>query len=225
MPPTPPGYKPVKAARTAPVPLLSAPRTIIYTPQMTNVLTIREAYTNSVVWTNLSKTNLTMGWRTNKVVTGVVVSYPTNAWDYALQWSPNLTSRWVNVRFNDTNTGWRVTNGQWFDVTRPIGPNLMTFYRLSKAAYGARLIWDSHPESNVLSGFKVYYGASSRVYESSFFTTHSNALREARENATYGYALSNLNVNAKYFMAVTALDTNGLESDFSNEVLLPKMTE
>jgi len=200
LPPLPPGFKPVKAA-AAPRLAVSPPRSVIYTPEMTNVLAIRHSSTNSVV-----------------------LSYPTNAWNWALQYTDTLTGNWAVARLTLTNDNWRTTNGQWFEVTRP-STNSARFYRLVRPTYGVRLIWDVHPQSNILAGFVVYKGTASRTYDGGTFISALDAFNERRAGAGNGFPLTNLNVSTDYYFAVTAKDNDGLESDFSAEVFLRKVTD
>ena len=71
------------------------------------------------------------------------------------------------------------------------------------------LAWDANTESD-LAGYKIYYGTSARSYQSSV-----NA-----GNVT-SYQLTGLTPGQVYFIALTAYDTAGYESDFSNEVSGP----
>ncbi|MCI0620413.1 MAG: fibronectin type III domain-containing protein [Acidobacteria bacterium] len=74
-------------------------------------------------------------------------------------------------------------------------------------AYGAdvSLSWSPNSESD-LAGYKVYYGTSSHNYSSS-----------VNVSKVTSYTLTGLNAGTYYF-AVTAYDTAGNESSFSNEV-------
>ena len=68
-----------------------------------------------------------------------------------------------------------------------------------------RLAWDSNTEPDI-AGYTVYYGQSSRSYTSS---------------TNVGLVTTNLITGlgpGLFYFAVTAYNTNGLESDFSNEV-------
>ncbi len=75
------------------------------------------------------------------------------------------------------------------------------------AASGERvtLVWEASPSESV-AGYRVYWGTNSRAY-----CCVTNA----------GLALTQAVVlphRERWFFAATAYDTNGLESDFSNEV-------
>jgi hypothetical protein len=73
------------------------------------------------------------------------------------------------------------------------------------ALQNVTLAWDANSETN-LAGYKLYYGTSSRAY-----TNVSNL----------GNALSasiNLLEGSTYYFAVTAVNTLGIESDYSTEV-------
>jgi hypothetical protein len=73
------------------------------------------------------------------------------------------------------------------------------------ASYSVALAWDGSTSADV-TGYRLYYGAASGNY------TNSLALG----NVTTG-TVSGLAGGVPYFFAVTAYDTNGLESPFSNE--------
>jgi hypothetical protein len=69
------------------------------------------------------------------------------------------------------------------------------------------LAWDASTGTNVIAEYKVYYGIASATY--------TNAV-SAGTNLTV--SVSNLVVGATYYFAATAVDTSGLESDYSTEV-------
>ena len=89
---------------------------------------------------------------------------------------------------------------------------LVAFVLLAFPAVGqkakVRLTWDPNPESD-LGGYRVYYGPTSRGY------TNFQQFGKANTNTVTG-----LLDNTPYYFAVTAFNTNGLESDYSNEVLI-----
>jgi len=68
------------------------------------------------------------------------------------------------------------------------------------------LVWDANQETD-LAGYKVYYGTSSGEYIDSIDVEDVTA-----------YRLDNLLEEVTYYVAVTAYDTSGNESDFSEEV-------
>lgn len=68
------------------------------------------------------------------------------------------------------------------------------------------LAWDANQEPD-LAGYRVYYGTSPRDYIN--FVDVGNVTL---------YRLDNLMEGVAYFIAVTAYDTAGNESDFSEEV-------
>lgn len=71
---------------------------------------------------------------------------------------------------------------------------------------GATLEWDANTETNI-GGYKVYVGPSSRNYTTNWTTTNTT------------FTVTNVPVNrGSNFFAVTAFDTDGLESEYSDEV-------
>ena len=76
------------------------------------------------------------------------------------------------------------------------------------AAAGAQqltLAWDASASSAV-AGYRLYYGTNTRSYQ---FVTNTSLM------LTQSVVLPH---RGRWFFAATAYDTNGLESDFSNEV-------
>ena len=77
------------------------------------------------------------------------------------------------------------------------------------AAAGAQqrltLAWDASASTDV-AGYRLYYGTNTRSYQ--FVTNTGLMLTQVGGAAARG----------RWFFAATAYDTNGLESDFSNEV-------
>ena len=69
------------------------------------------------------------------------------------------------------------------------------------------LAWDPSPSTNVIANYKIYYGGASATY--------TNAV-SAGTNTTV--SVSNLVEGTTYYFAATAVDTFGLESDYSAEV-------
>ncbi len=80
-------------------------------------------------------------------------------------------------------------------------------YALAFFPVGTVIIsWDANREPD-LKGYKIYYGTSSRNYSQVIDVGN-----------TTQYAINNLQENVPYYFAVTAYDTAGNESDFSEEV-------
>ena len=75
-----------------------------------------------------------------------------------------------------------------------------------RAQTSLTLAWDPDPSSGV-AGYRLYEGGASRTY--------TNVI--ATGSATTA-TVSNLISGATYFFAVTAIGTNGVESDFSSEI-------
>ncbi len=77
----------------------------------------------------------------------------------------------------------------------------------SSAALAADIIlaWDANTEAD-LAGYKIYYGSGSRAYGSAIVVGKVTT-----------YTVRNL-LPGTYYFSVTALNTAGLESAYSNEV-------
>ena len=86
-----------------------------------------------------------------------------------------------------------------------LGIGLFGFALTNCLAGSVTLAWDSSPDPDVVA-YNLYYGAASGGY------TNMVSLGNVT-NAT----VSGLIAGVTYYFAATALDTNGIESDFSNE--------
>lgn len=75
-------------------------------------------------------------------------------------------------------------------------------------APSATLIWDRNPEFDVVE-YRIYYGTASRRY--------TGVVSAGNSTSGSVYYLSN---GIPYFFAVTAVDATGLESDYSQEVVI-----
>jgi hypothetical protein len=80
-------------------------------------------------------------------------------------------------------------------------------------ALGTIIQWDANREPN-LAGYRVYIGSQSRRYNT--FIDVGRATSKTIESLLPGHS---------YYLAVTAYDSNGVESDFSAEIpiMLPAM--
>lgn len=92
---------------------------------------------------------------------------------------------------------------------------VILFCAISISSYGEQsvtLAWDPNPETD-LAGYIIYYGSANRNY--------TNAVNVG--NITTN-TVSGLVDGVTYYFAVTAYNTNGLESNFSNEVSYSRPT-
>ena len=102
--------------------------------------------------------------------------------------------------------------------------SLVFFFTLSQShAMDVTLQWDANIEPD-LDGYKIYYdtGSSGEPYDGTDADPgHSPITLPVGDLPDPGnpeYSLTGLNDNETYFFVVTAFDTEGLESDYSNEV-------
>ena len=79
------------------------------------------------------------------------------------------------------------------------------------------LTWDSVTDPS-LAGYRIYYGSISRTVSGSY--EHSKDIGRGNQvsNTSTSFTLTGLIKKQTYYIAVTAYDNNGSESDFSNEV-------
>jgi hypothetical protein len=107
----------------------------------------------------------------------------------------------------------------WTTVTNTTATNVsLTFigdkarmFRLSASNAPPRsvtLAWDPSPGANAIANYNVYYGVASATY--------TNVVA-AGTNTTV--SISNLVNATTYYFATTAVDTSGLESDYSSEAV------
>lgn len=75
------------------------------------------------------------------------------------------------------------------------------------SAWGAGVTFGWTANTDPVAGYKIHYGPASRTY---------NQVFDAR-NVTTG-TVSNLLAGTRYFFALTAYNSQGLESDYSNEL-------
>jgi hypothetical protein len=77
---------------------------------------------------------------------------------------------------------------------------------VSLAAGTATLVWNPSSSTNTIVNYAIYYGTASGAYTNT---------ASAGTNTTL--TISNLVQGATYFFVATAIDTFGLESDYSSE--------
>ncbi|MBI5584658.1 MAG: fibronectin type III domain-containing protein [Deltaproteobacteria bacterium] len=96
---------------------------------------------------------------------------------------------------------------------RPLVLSLMLF-GLAAVLFGGlevkaeqvTLAWDPNTESD-LAGYRIHLGTASNAYQAVIDVGNQTS-----------FTVTNLNRGASYFFSVTAYNTQGLESDYSNEV-------
>ena len=88
---------------------------------------------------------------------------------------------------------------KWFWTT------LLVAWASAAGAQQLTLAWDASASTNVV-GYRLYYGTNTRSYQ---FVTNTGLM------LTQAVVLPH---RGRWFFAATAYDTDGLESDFSNEV-------
>src|SRR5215831_2173352 len=84
--------------------------------------------------------------------------------------------------------------------------SLLEAVACSAALPSITLAWNPSPANNI-AGYRLYLGLTSRSYGTTLDV-----------GATTNATLANLTPGMTYFFAVTAYDTNGLESPFSGEI-------
>jgi len=78
---------------------------------------------------------------------------------------------------------------------------------LASSAVGtATLVWNPSPSTDLIASYKIYYGGASGTYTNALSAGTSTTL-----------TVSNLIQGATYYFVATAIDTFGLESDYSSE--------
>jgi hypothetical protein len=87
----------------------------------------------------------------------------------------------------------------------PLAFSLLPFASTAHAA-SVTLAWDRSQEPNI-AGYRVYYGTTSR---------HYTTMRSVGNSTTA--TISNLEPGTTYYFAVTAYDTSGNESSYSQEI-------
>lgn len=73
------------------------------------------------------------------------------------------------------------------------------------------LTWDPSPWDTSITGYKMYRGNAPRTYDTTFDVGLSNI-----------YEITKIVPTVPYYWAVTAYNQDGIESDFSNEVIFAK---
>lgn len=158
----------------------------------------------------LKNNNRTLNWSSSDNATWVSVSPTTGSITNSAQISVSVNSAGLapgtytaTVTVNVTKGG-NISVPVTLTVTSGSTTNSTTT-STSSSSNTASLTWN--PDTLTVAGYKVYVGTSSGVYASSINVGNVTS-----------YTVTNLGVGTTYYFAVTAYNTSGLESGFSNEV-------
>src|SRR5215510_1981189 len=83
----------------------------------------------------------------------------------------------------------------------------LSFAATPAQAHQIQLGWDPPSQTNGIAGYKLYYDSQSHQYQTAISV-----------GMTTTYTVTNVSAGQTYYFAVTAYDTAGTESAFSNEV-------
>jgi chitinase len=87
---------------------------------------------------------------------------------------------------------------------------ISTTIKAQAAVTSVQVLWDANTETDLV-GYKVYWGVSPKTY--------TNSVTIGKVTTV---TLTNLVVGVVYYIAATAYNSAGLESDFSNEAVWKK---
>jgi hypothetical protein len=142
----------------------------------------------------------------------VTASVPLDTGSVAYTWYINGLSKTTGSSYT---LGADLTEGTYrLDVTvmttdgSRAGSATHTFQVIPGLVTQATLEWDPNNEPD-LAGYKLYYGLASGSYETTIDVGNQTT-----------YTITDLDVGEIYYIAATAYNTSGLESGYSNEVIL-----
>ena len=145
-------------------------------------------------------------WRAAAVVVPPATNQVVLTWGslgpgtrYYVQTSTNLVAWTAATNTTATNVSLALTG----DKAR-----MFRLWTSNAPPQSVTLAWDPSPGTNVIANYNVYYGVASATY--------TNVVAAGTNTAM---AISNLVAGATYYFAATAVDTSGLESDYSSEVV------
>jgi hypothetical protein len=121
----------------------------------------------------------------------------TNAATGAFSYTPSFDADGIDTFTFKVNDG--SADSATATVTVMVTPTTSVERRMT-------LAWNANAESD-LAGYKLHYGFSSGVYQQSIDVGNQTQ-----------YTLGSLTEGATYYLALTAYNASGLESDYSNEV-------
>ena len=160
---------------------------------------------------NVLKNNKrTLSWSSSDNATWVSVSPTTGSITDSAQIAVSVNPAGLAPGTYTANVTVSVTKGGNISVpvtlTVTSGSTTSTTTGTSSSSNTAGLTWNASTSTN-LAGYKVYVGTSSGVYGSSINVGNITS-----------YTVTNLGVGSTYYFAVTAYNTSGVESGYSNEV-------
>lgn len=142
----------------------------------------------------------------------VVVPPATN--QVALTWGSLGPGTRYYVQTSTNLVTWTAaTNTTATNVSLTLTRDAARMFRLSASnapPQSVTLAWDPSPGTDVITNYNLYYGVASAAY--------TNVVSLGTNTSV---SISNLVDGATYYFAATAVDTNGLESDYSTEVSTP----
>ena len=159
---------------------------------------------------NILKNNdRTLNWSSSDNATWVSVSPTTGNITNSAQISVSVNPAGLAAGTYTGTVTFTVTKGG--NITVPVtmtsgSTSSLTLPSTSSSGSTASLTWSPDTSTN-LAGYKVYVGTSSRVYSSAVNVGNVTT-----------YAVTNLGIGTTYYFAVSAFNSSGIESGFSNEV-------
>ncbi len=129
--------------------------------------------------------------------------------DYPKASSPTVRLRRESCPARSVSTK-RTCTYPLFAILFPI--LLGSFLQMNALAADVSLAWDANTESD-LAGYRVYYGTSSRQYGGPIDVGNPTPVGNQ-----VSYIVTNLTPGVQYYFAVTAYNSSGSESGYSNEV-------
>ena len=160
----------------------------------------------------LKKNDRTLSWSSSDNATWVSVSPTTGSITNSAQISVNVSptglaaGTYTGIVTVSVKKGGNISVPVTLTVTSGSTASSTSTPPSNSSGTTATVSWNPSTSTN-LAGYKVHVGTSSGVYSSVVDVGNVTA-----------YAVTNLGVGTTYYFAVTAYNTSGVESSFSNEV-------
>jgi hypothetical protein len=159
----------------------------------------------------LKNNNHTLSWISSDNATWVSISPMTGSITNSAQISVSVNPAGLVAGNYTATVTFTVTKGG--NTTVPVtltvtsgSTSSLTSPSTSSSSSTASLTWSPDTLTNLV-GYKVYVGTSSGVYSSAVNVGNVTT-----------YAVTNLGIGTTYYFAVSAFNSSGIESGFSNEV-------